>query len=120
MSAHGPGRRMRQRLKTLIAAVVLTGAVFLTTLPVQLAEAHVPTINRGHRATVEIVEIGYQQAQDDPTPAPGSHNGDGNEVAWLTITVIALPVLAVAIAIAISINRRRINGRPTRRQGQTY
>ncbi len=105
---------MRHRVKAIVTGAVLAAAIFLTTLPVQLAEAHVPTLATNTTWT-QVVQL-HDEPRDlniAPSSASQDRGGPADDVAWLAVIVIALPILAVLISTLRT-------QRPTRRPGRTY
>ncbi len=108
---------MKQWMTVLLTAAVLAVATFLVTLPVQIAEAHVPLLPPA--STTQLVQLPSGQAES-PAPHPSSPDNHTDDVAWRMGVVIAVPVLAVLLALLISTIRRRRTHRPVKRPGQSY
>lgn len=110
---------MKRCMTVLLTAAVLALGIFLVTLPVQIAEAHLPVVPTA--TTAQLVRLPSNQAtpRESSAPEPTRPDSPTDDVAWLAGIVIALPVLAVLLAALISTRRRRAP-RPVKRPGQSY
>jgi hypothetical protein len=107
-----------------VEGVVVAAGLYLTTLPAQIAEAHVPatvtTTAQEQPRVMQVVDLNV--APESPLAVVADGGAEGITGLVVTVIVIALPVLAILAAIVVSglIRRRKARRRPTRRPGQTY